>query len=320
MRCAGCSIRPPGTLLIISNGLVPSGAGLELHAAISPWRKALLGQKKQWFSCVDKILLEWYSGIIKLSSATLIAAQCDNIPERTRQCWVATPYHALVGHNAIRVLPECQFSWTPKDASQLCKTVNPLLADEGMQLISAGAAMLLVCDTPLQAYPPGFGEISGKKLPASHCSGEDGGRLSRLLSELQMLLFQHPLSERHDRGDPDISGIWFWAPTDWPLPSPADKNPRKTGVVTRNSLLQSLVDGRDAKLLITEAERLPELMQQSAPLPKKTILAGEGYAVVLTTSLLPGFGKALRRPKSTKPESELLALIHKFCGLACRCE
>jgi len=216
----------------------------------------------------------------------------------------------MVGHNAVRVTPEGQFPWMPEDAGYLCEILNPLLADEGMQLMAVGAALLLTCREPLKAYPSGFGEISGKTLPDRSIEGRDGGRLSRLLSEIQMFLFQHPSEERCNRGEPEVNGVWLWGATEWPQ---VHKN--RIAVATRNPFLQAIVDGRDAKLMITEADRLGDLMKKGAPLPKRVVLAGEGYAVILSKSLLPRFGKTSWKPQSTKPESELVSLLHT--SIAC---
>jgi len=125
-----------------------------------------------------------------------------------------------------------------------------------------------------------------------------------------MFLFQHPSEERRNRGEPEVNGIWLWGAAEWPR---VHKN--RIAVATRNPFLQSIVDGRNAKLMITEADRLGDLMSQGAPLPKRVVLAGEGYAVILSKSLLLKFGKTLWKPKSTKPESELLSLLHTL--IAC---
>ena len=174
-----------------------------------------------------------------------------------------------------------------------------------MQLFAAGSALLLACRETMQAYPAGFGLISGRTLPDRHHEGEDGGRLNRLLSEIQMLLFQHPSIARHEQGEVDVNGLWLWAPIDWPTATDSQRR----AVATRNPVLQSLVDGRDATLIISEVERLPELIQRQSPLPKKIVLAGEGYAVVLAKSLLPKLRKAQWAPKSPGTESELLSTV-----------
>jgi len=286
--------------MLICDGLSQSGSELIPHSVLLSWRREIERCNQNWFHCRDKTPLEWYSAIVEASPAALVAAQCGNIQVDIKQCWVASPYHARVGHNAVRVTPEGQFPWTAEDASHLCETLNPLLSDEGMQLIAVGAALLLTCRDSLAAFPPGFGAISGKLLPNRPFKGEDGGRLSRLLSEIQMLLFQHPLAG----GEPDVSGIWLWGAAEWPQ---AQKN--RIAVATRNPFLQAIVDGKDAKLVITEVDRLGDLVKQGIPLPKTVVLAGEGYAVLLIKSLVPRFGKVSWKPKLVQGEAVLLPLL-----------
>jgi hypothetical protein len=215
---------------------------------------------------------------------------------------VASPYHAQLGRDTVRLLPEGLFPWNEQDANWLCTTLNPLLHQDGMTLISVGAALLLSCSESMDVEPDRFGGISGQMLPNRHPKGADAGRFTRLLAEIQMFLHQHPAEHRQQRGEVDVNGIWLWGGAQWPQPI----NEKQIAVATRNPFLQSIVDGREAKLVITEAERMAELIKQAAPLPKKIVLAGEGHAVLLTKSLLPKFRKTVWNPKPQKAEVDLL--------------
>jgi len=73
----------------------------------------------------------------------------------------------------------------------LCGQLNPLLSEEGMSLHQTGAALLFACRDALNANPVSFASISGKGMPNRHHEGADGGRLNRLMSEIQMVLHQH---------------------------------------------------------------------------------------------------------------------------------
>ncbi len=294
--------------LIVSDGLVSAGDQPQLNPAIVAWHEQLSGYRQSWFNCADKVPLGWYAALAGASPAALLADQIA-LPEHTQQCWVASPYHAAVTRDSVRVFPEGLLSWAVDDATYLCDILNPLLGEEGMLLHRIGAALLLSCQQPLQASPQGFGEISGHLLPNQHHQGEDGGRLNCLLSEIQMTLFQHPSTARQQRGEMDVNGLWLWSPTAYPLQSSVDMAALQLAVATRNPVLQSIVEARDAALMITEAERMHELVKQGEALPKRIVLAGEGYAVLLTKSWLPKLGKTLWRPKSVKTESNLLSAL-----------
>ncbi|MDX8395575.1 MAG: threonine synthase, partial [Mariprofundaceae bacterium] len=135
--------------------------------------------------------------------------------------------------------------------------------------------------------------------------GADGGRLMRLLSEIQMTLHQHPAEHRRNRGEPDIHGLWLWgAGNDHEI-----NDVKVPSIATRNSALQSIVEGQDAKFTMSEAERLNELLRPDMPLPKNIVLSGDGHAVLLTKSIFPQFGKTSWNSKSEKTEVELLSIL-----------
>ncbi len=297
-------------MLIVPNGLVPEKQQqLFLHPALLAWQKALINYRQQWFTCSDKNPLAWYAALAGISPALLLAAECEALPDDMQQCWVASPYCGQLVRHHVRVLPEGQFPWCAEDARDLCHVLNPLLAADGMQMFAVGAALLLACREPVEACPAGFGAISGQLLPDRHHEGADGGRLNRLLSEIQMLLFQSPITSRLEQGLPEVNGIWLWAPTAISQQSELTMNRQQIAVATRNPALQSVADATDATDIISEAERLSELLKPDAPLPKCIVLAGGGHAVYLSRSILPHFGKRSWQPKSSRDEQTLLSKL-----------
>ncbi|MDQ6996156.1 MAG: threonine synthase, partial [Mariprofundus sp.] len=170
--------------LIISQALIQHQDGVSLHPELFLWDKQLSSYRRRWFHCAAKNPLGWYAALCDSSPAALLAQHCDALPEDVSQYWVASPYHAQLVRTAVHVMPEAQLNWTAEDADYLCATLNPLLAEEGMQLFAVGAALLLACREPIAAYPQGFGVISGQLLPDTSHEGEDGLRLNRLLSEI----------------------------------------------------------------------------------------------------------------------------------------
>jgi|AMFO01.1.fsa_nt_gi Uncharacterized protein conserved in bacteria len=243
--------------------------------------------------------------ILGAPPSALLAARCEAIPPGTRQCWVATPFHGLPVRDRVRVMPEGSFPWDAEDADWLCGVVNPLLREEGMELCTVGAALVMACRRPLQANPAGFGEVSGAFLPCRHAGGRDGGRLARLLAEVQMLLFQHPSLRRRRRGEVDVSGLWLWGPSPWPREDVPPARP----VHTRNPFLQALSPPGPARLAISETARMRELRPTGARLPGTVILAGGGFAVVLEKRRLPWPGRSTWRPYKPGPEAALLPLL-----------
>ncbi|MDQ6992845.1 MAG: threonine synthase [Mariprofundus sp.] len=293
-------------LLIVTDALMKQQDAVHGHPDLLQYQAQFSSRSRCWFECDAKNSLAWYAMLTDCSPATLLAAAKSLLPAGTRQVWVASPYHAQMMRDSVRVLPEGELAWREQDAVRLCDILNPLLLDDQMQLVNIGAALVLACREPLDAFPEGFAAIAGHLLPDHHYEGEDGGRLNRLLSEIQMLLFQHPSIERHDNQQPDSNGIWLWGSGEWPQVS--ETTP--IAVATRNPFLQSIVDGRGARLMISETAQLQTLLQSGARLPTSVVLAGDGYALLLKKRWFPAFGKFSWQPKSVKHESDLITLLH----------
>jgi len=297
-------------LLIVSQALIKHQDGVSLHPDLLLWEKELATYKQTWFESADKIPLAWYAALCDISPAAFVMKKYidsgSELPSGTTQCWLVSPYYAQLLQTKVRVYPEGLFAWSAADADALCKELNPLLAEEGMSLIAVGAALLLCCCDAMDVAPLGFGAISGQLLPDSHHLGKDGGRLNRLLSEIQMLLFQTPLSAREAGGEVPVSGIWLSSGMEYPVDL---LKTTAINIATRNPALQSLVDGSNATVVISEVERLSELLKQGEPLPKHIVVAGEGLAVLLKRSFLPRFGKAKWQAKSIKEETGLLTAL-----------
>lgn len=292
-------------MLVVSQALIPNQDGVTLHPDLVLWQQQLATRKQYWFQVADRTPAEWYATLLGLDVTALLASQFEALPAEVRQCWSVTPYHAQLTRDSIRVCPQGLFPWSREDAAWLCATLNPLLAEEGMALLHADAALLLSCRDPLDARPLSFAAISGKMLPNRHHEGADGGRLNRLMAEIQMILHQQQPASRQQSGSVAVSGIWLSNPTAWPQ-AVAEK---QVAVATRNPCLSALVEGRNARLVISEAERLSELVKAGAELPKQILLTGEGYALLLKKSLLPTFGKPSWCPRRVKGEAELISML-----------
>jgi len=293
--------------ILITDAYLPGEADvLRLHPTLAVFSGELKSRKRQWFNCADKNPLGWYAALCDTAPAALLAEKCESLPENTRQCWVASPYHALLGRDSVRVMPEGALAWCAADARWLCETLNPLLEDDGMRLHALDAALLLTCEQALDVSPAPFAAIAGHTLPNRHPEGADGGRLMRLLSEIQMSL--HGKSPEHRVGQPDIHGLWLWGACAWPN----DASASVLSVATRNPFLLAVSDGRDVDCIISEAEKLPDLLAEKASLPKNIVLSGADRAVLLTKSILPRFGKSEWIPKSLQPEAMLRSALHRI--------
>jgi hypothetical protein len=298
---------PQSQLLIISDGLISSEKGYITHPLLDPWRKQLLRCSRSWFECDSKTALEWYASLLKVAPVDVLAtAVKEHMPVDACQVWIASPYHAQLVRDHIRVMPDSLLPWSEEDARWICELLNPLLREEGIELLHHKAALLLVCRDSMDATPDSFASVAGKVLPNRHPDGADGGRLMRLMAEIQMVLNLKPAQHRRASGEPDIHGLWMSGGRDL---SDGSSEVKSLPVATRNPLLMSLVDGKDATVIITDAEQLAELAQSNLSLPKQVVLAGDGKVVVLKPSLIPRFGKASWQPKSVGEEDRFMNML-----------
>lgn len=298
-------------LLIVTDALIaPAASSGEInylpHPSLQPWQDQLKKRSSKWFDARSITAIEWYAALsqCELSSLLLPALEQKEI-DGFSQVWIASPFHARLNRDRLHVLPDTCFSWSESDADWLCDLLNPLLSEEGMKLVQHQASLLLLCRDALDANPLSFAAVSGHTLPNRHPEGVDGGALMRLTAEIQMMLNQHPSEIRKAAGEPEVDGLWLWGGSSIAGASEVDSN----AVATRNPLLRSLTDAKDAEVMITEAERLQELLQEGQALPRSVVLAGNNHSLLLTTSILPRFGKPFRAPRSAKEEIELFRLL-----------
>ncbi|MDX8402178.1 MAG: threonine synthase [Mariprofundaceae bacterium] len=269
---------------IVTDALIEDrDSGFALHPALDVWRQALLRRLPRWHTLPDRTPLEWAASLAGRPSAACVAQAMGGLPETAAQCWVATPYHAMLGRDSVRVMPEGLFPWDEAAARALAGLLRPVLEPHGMTLYAHGAAMLLCCRAPMDAAPPSFAVIGGALLPNRHPPGADGGALMRLMAEIQMHLHRHPLPGRD--GLPPVTGLWLWGA--WSPAGDATGSGESDAVlrvVTRNPALAAISDGRGARILISEADRLTGIVRAGARPPDCVVLAGAGRAVVLRRS------------------------------------
>jgi len=293
------------SLLLVTHGLISNQDGLTLHPDLFLYQQLLAKRKRQWFRSSSYNPLALYAATLDVEPALLLASK---LPKNTgKQYWIASPYHAQLMRDSVRIMPEAMLPWREQDAAWACQLLNPLLQEDGMQLHHIDSALLLACDKPLHATPTVFADIAGKILPNRHPKGADGGHIMRLMSEVQMMFKQSPAPHRRQRGEIDVHGLWFWGACE----ARDLETPPVMAVATRDSFLSVVVDAKDANMIITEPEQLAELIKQGGDLPKQVVLLGEGHAVLLKKSLLLKFGGKHWSPKAVKEESELLSILRK---------
>jgi hypothetical protein len=141
------------------------------------------------------------------------AALCGELGSiDTPSVFMASPVHCEAGMVSVRLPANGLIGLTAEEALQLAQEFNRDFDDGAQRLIAAPSGRLFcsfyAATTALTHDPLAVrGRDIGPLLPA----GADGPRLRRLMSEIEMWLFEHALNRgRVARGAMPVTGLWLW--------------------------------------------------------------------------------------------------------------
>ena len=128
--------------------------------------------------------------------------------------WVflATPVHYLAEMSNVRLAADGLLALRPTEAENLADDFNRVWHDAGVRFI-AGKSGELCCvfDRPLRATTHDPGEMLDRHIDTYLPVGEDAPRLRRLMSEIEMWLFDHGVNRgRLADSRVPVNGLWLW--------------------------------------------------------------------------------------------------------------
>lgn len=263
-----------------------------LNPALKPYEQILLRMKQSWSKAEPRTPLSYYAGHAGLSAAAMCASLLPEMPKDITQVWVASPYQATMTRTSLRVLPEYMLDWTAETAAQVCEVLNPLLAENDLNLVAVDEILLLLSKRVWDVSPPDFAQVSGASLPDKHMQGSDAGEWARMLLEVQMMLHQTPV---YTASGAAVQGLWFWAQA----PEAAKLDAKNflsvaSKHVYLNAVLKQLDKQQNAEMIITESELLPVLLPTI--LPQDWLLLGAGQAVQLKNNILVSALSKMKKP------------------------
>ncbi|MDX2218553.1 MAG: hypothetical protein SF172_05965 [Burkholderiales bacterium] len=166
---------------------------------------------------------EWLLTAFSLKGAPVaalrrLAARADVTPEAVRtgtdaHHWLCSdPVHLRIERDHLQLISPAQFTLTADEADALVNTLNPYLAQDGLEIeiVTPGEWIVHVNADALPTTTP-LWRVTDRSI-FEHLPGSAGGLdWKRLGNEIQMLLHEHPVNlAREARGEPAISGVWFW--------------------------------------------------------------------------------------------------------------
>ncbi len=125
---------------------------------------------------------------------------------------VATPVHYLVEMSNVRLAGDGILSLGQGEADTLAAEFNRVWQGAGMRLLAGSRAELFcITDQPLPVSTHDPEDVLGQHIETYLPSGESAPRLRRLMSEIEMWLFEHAVNRtRVAAGATAISGLWLW--------------------------------------------------------------------------------------------------------------
>lgn len=213
--------KTPHSLSIVVPGLNPVRGGDEEGAALAPRlarlagrgsvaaRRVDAGQDALHAAILDALQLHDAAG--KFPSAAVIRTGLTGEP--ASGFWLrAQPIHFAAGLDRLTTVP---LRGAARMSAAERKTLSPLLADHlqstGFQLHEGAAGeWLLRSEASLQVQTVTPEYAAANPLAEILPRGPDAGALRRLMTEMQMLLHDHPVNrQREARGLPVLNAIWI---------------------------------------------------------------------------------------------------------------
>ncbi len=138
------------------------------------------------------------------------------------QAWL-TPCHWQVGMDQVVMLPPEALQLTDDESQQLLQAMQPYLKEDGLQVQWHGALRWLATGEVLAGLAPAsLARVSGQNIRPWITDGSLPPALRRLQSEMQMLLYHHPVNDaRMARGQLAVNSFWLHGAGSLPTADPA---------------------------------------------------------------------------------------------------
>ena len=139
-----------------------------------------------------------------------VTAAADGLPVGEGFWLRAEPVHLQLRIN--EVVLQSGLDLTQDEAGRMVESLNRHFEQDGLVFLAPHPGrwyLRLSAPTDLRNEPPAL--VHGENVRERHMQGDDALRWNRMLAELQMLLYHHPVNEaREARGALPVSSVWLW--------------------------------------------------------------------------------------------------------------
>ncbi len=125
---------------------------------------------------------------------------------------IATPVHCIAGMTAVAMHADGRLTLNDAQAAVLAADFNRVFAGAGVRLVVGPAAVLIcVFDRALEVATHDPEAVAGGDVFGFQPAGRDAPRLRRLMTEMEMWLFEHEINRAREAGGlRPITGLWLW--------------------------------------------------------------------------------------------------------------
>jgi len=148
---------------------------------------------------------------VPIPAVAAVAHRSAAGPRRDGWVFLATPVHYLAELSNVRLAGEGILSLDAAEAAALALDFNRVWNDAGVDLWAGSNRLFCGFDAPLEVTTQDPELARGRHLESFLPTGPDAPRLRRLMSEVEMWLFDHPVNRgRRQQAQLPISGLWLW--------------------------------------------------------------------------------------------------------------
>ena len=173
-------------------------------------------------------------GAVALRAAVAASGGAPGRAEPPVDAWVcvATPVHFVAGMTSVSLTEDGVLHLDAAEALALAEDFNRVFGGAGARLVANPAAgMLCVFDAHFDVATCDPADLVGGEVFAYQPPGRDAPRLRRLMSEIEMWLFDHAANRiRTAAGRLPVTALWLWG---------------GGGVLTSTPQVQGWTSGRD---------------------------------------------------------------------------
>lgn len=232
----------------------------------------------------------------------------------TAQAWM-TPCHWQIGMNDVVMADPAHLRLSDDESQQLLQAMQTFLQEDGLQVTWHNAGLWhaqgdLLADVPTASLDRVIGQNVKHWMPEHPASRP----LQRLQSEMQMLLYNHPVNDARDaRRQHTVNAFWLHGAGSLPAATLADASTATKTVSMPDALRASALHGdvqawRQAWQAL-DATVLAQALQHLKSTGQITLSLCSEHAAHTYTAAAPWHQRITRLFHKTTPEAALAALI-----------